>query len=135
MASELPLRWEKLKVLSVAIASLAIPLVVAVLGSTYSKDQKDKEIGARYVELAVGILRSEPSPQSKALRSWAISVIDHYSQLPLSKEAKAELELQQLNVELQEVLHRYSEALKPLAEKAKKEHEEAMAKNPIPSLR
>ena len=101
MAAELPPLWEKLKVVSLVTASLMIPLVVAYLGNAVSKDQKDKEIGVRYVELAAGILRTEPNPQTKALREWAVSVIDHYSQVPLPKEAKDELLFMELKAHMQ----------------------------------
>ena len=103
MTTELPPRWEKLKILSTLIATLAIPVVLAFVANSFSKDQKEKEIGIRYVELAVQILRSEPNSETKALRTWAISVIDHYSQVPLPAEAKNELEFQQLKAEVQKL--------------------------------
>lgn len=101
MATELPPLWEKLKVVSLVTASLMIPLVVAYLGNAVSKDQKDKEIGVRYVELAAGILRTKPNPQTKALREWAVAVIDHYSQVSLPKEAKDELLFMELKAHMQ----------------------------------
>jgi len=101
MATELPPLWEKLKVVSLVTASLMIPLVVAYLGNAVSKDHKDKEIGVRYVELAAGILRTEPNPQTKALREWAVAVIDHFSQVPLPKEAQDELLFMELKAHMQ----------------------------------
>lgn len=108
MATDLPPFWEKLKVVSLVTASLMVPLVVAYLGNAVSKDQKDKEIGVRYVELAVGILRTEPNPQTEALREWAVAVVDHYSQLPLSKAAREELKFQKLFAELKADMQRLS---------------------------
>ena len=114
MATELPQIWEKIKVLSVVIASLTVPVVVAVVGNSYSKEQKDKEIGVRYVELAVEILRAAPSPDNKALRTWAISVVDHYSALPLPKEAQAELQFEQLKIQVENLSKFQQESSKTL---------------------
>ena len=114
MATELPQIWEKIKVLSVVIASLTVPVVVAVVGNSYSKEQKDKEIGVRYVELAVEILRAAPSPDNKALRTWAISVVDHYSVLPLPKEAQAELQFEQLKIQVENLSKFQQESSKTL---------------------
>lgn len=122
MATELPQIWEKIKVLSVVIASLTVPVVVAVVGNSYSKEQKDKEIGVRYVELAVEILRAAPSTDNKALRTWAISIVDHYSVLPLPKEAQAELQFEQLKIQVQNLSkfqQEQSEILDAMHEKAR----------------
>jgi hypothetical protein len=103
MSSDPPDSWEKLKVLSVAISSIAIPIVVAVVGSTFSKDQREKEIGVRYVELAIQLLRATPDAESKALRTWAIKVVDHYSEVPLPEDAKQELEFRQIKIDIQKL--------------------------------
>ena len=122
MATELPPIWEKIKILSVVIATLTVPIVVAVLGNSYSKEQKDKELGVRYVELAVEILRAAPSPDNKELRTWAISVVDHYSVLPLPKEAKAELQFEQLKLQMQNLSKLQQETSELLSE----QHDKAM---------
>jgi hypothetical protein len=98
--SDLSPGWEKLKVLSVVFSSLAVPIVLAILGNIWTKSQKQDEIGVRYVELATGILRAPPSEQTKTLRLWAISVVDHYSQVPLPASAKEELQRQQLEEQM-----------------------------------
>jgi hypothetical protein len=122
MAVELPPIWEKIKVLSLVIATVTVPVVVALVGNSYSKEQKDKEIGVRYVELALEILRTAPSPDNKALRTWAISVVDHYSVLPLPKEAQTELQFEQLKLEVQnlsKIQQEASDLLNKLDEQAK----------------
>lgn len=102
--------WEKLKVLSLVFSSLAVPIVLAVLGNSWSGAQKQNEIGVRYVELAAGILRAPPSTETRSLRLWAISVIDHYSQVPLPMSAKQELEQQRLD-ELTALMRQYQEQM------------------------
>ena len=105
-------RWQKAQVLSVVIASLAIPVIVGLIGNSYSASQKREEIGARYVELAVGILRSEPVKESSALRIWAISVLAHFSPVPLPQAAMLELESQRLT-EIQSLTQKWIDESRP----------------------
>lgn len=106
MTNELPPQWEKLKILGTLVATLGIPLVLALVANSFSKDQKELEIGVKYVELATQILREKPTPETKGLRSWAIATVDHYSRVPLTKEAKNDLEFQQLKAEMQNLSQR-----------------------------
>lgn len=79
--------------------------MLALVANTFAREQKEMEIGARYVELATEILRAEPKPETIALRTWAISVIGHYSRVPLSREAKDELESQRIEFMLKSLRH------------------------------
>jgi hypothetical protein len=45
----------------------------------------------KYIELAIGILRETPSPDTKNLRDWAIKVMKNYSEVPISEEMEREL--------------------------------------------
>jgi hypothetical protein len=45
--------FESFKNFSSALAALAVPLVVAVVGSYYSKAAKEREVSGKFVELAV----------------------------------------------------------------------------------
>ena len=73
------------------IASLLVPLVVAVLGGYYTYSAKESENSLKYVELAVGILRAEPRYESRALRTWAVDVLANKGWTPMSAEAQAQL--------------------------------------------
>ena len=64
--------WEKAKILSVIVASVFIPLAVALSGNWYAKSLKEKDTQARYIELAIGILMKEPTPENEQIRKWAI---------------------------------------------------------------
>jgi hypothetical protein len=125
-------RWEKLRVIAFVLASVLTPVVIAVVGQTFSKAEKEREIGVRYVELATNILRTEPKQSTRALRSWAVSVIDHYSEVPLSKQVRNELELEQLMFmfEVQSKLQKQQVELESIAEKAKRLHDEAVKAGP-----
>ena len=92
--------WEKAKILSVLIASIVIPIVIAFIGNAYTKSIKNNEINIRYVELAINILNEPPETEGEfenlALRSWAIEIINNYSEIPLSQGAILELEQYQM---------------------------------------
>ncbi len=60
--------WDKLQAVSALIASIFIPLTVLVVGNSYSRSMKDSENRIKYVELAVSILKAEPSEKTGALR-------------------------------------------------------------------
>jgi len=67
--------WEKAKILSVIVASVFIPLAVALSGNWHAKSLKEKDTQARYIELAIGILMKEPTPENEQIRKWAIDTI------------------------------------------------------------
>jgi len=81
--------WESA---SVALAALLVPVVVAVVGSSFSSAVTNREIDIRFVELAVDILQEEPDEESRGLRDWAIDVIDEYSGIQMSDEARESLQ-------------------------------------------
>jgi hypothetical protein len=122
MGTELTPFWEKLKIGSTIIASIAIPLVIAFVGNSYSNDQKERELSLRYVELSIGILRAEPAKQTQQLRAWAIEVINKYSQVPLPKDLMRDLEKQTLTLE--DIYLRMSAELKREHQRKMKEIEE-----------
>jgi hypothetical protein len=82
--------WDKLKI----SAFVAIPVLVAFFGSLTNTAIKDKDVGARMVEIAVGILKEDPKKENKetpSLRQWAIDIIKEYSEVELSAEVEKEL--------------------------------------------
>lgn len=101
MTNELPPSWEKLKAIGNIVATLGIPILLAIVANSFSQRQKEMEIGIRYVELATQILRADPSPDTQALRTWAVSIIENYSPVPLSEAASKNLEFERLKTEMQ----------------------------------
>jgi len=59
---------------------------------------KESENRVRYIEIAIGILKGEPSKETNALRIWAINVINQYSIVPITDSAQKELLERKLNV-------------------------------------
>lgn len=82
------------------LGNLALPIVVAAIGAWYNINVKDSENRVRYVELAIAQLRSPPSAETSALRSWAIDLLDSQAPIHLTQEAKRQLMLQPLPIQL-----------------------------------
>ena len=84
--------WQKVTVLSGALAAVLIPVVLAVIGFMTSTALKDREVHGKFVELAVTILQEPPMPENRSVRKWAIEVLGRYSGVPLEGEAEATLQ-------------------------------------------
>jgi len=83
------LEW--VKALSTAAATILIPVAIAFVGNSFSQATKEREIEASFVELSIEILREPPSGDSEnpsAIRSWAIDVINEYSGVAITDEAR-----------------------------------------------
>lgn len=79
--------WETLKVL----ASLLMPLAIASVGHWYTSALKEREIQTEYIELAISILREEPSESNLNVREWAVDIINEYSPVEVNKATRDEL--------------------------------------------
>jgi len=83
--------WDMFSIIANPIILALVPIVLGFYGSSINKTLKEKEIGVKYIEIATDLLSEKPSSDSKALRDWAIDVIQTYSLVPFSKEAISEL--------------------------------------------
>lgn len=128
----LPVIWEKLKVLSLIVASLAIPLVVAYIGNAVSREHKEKELSVRYVELAIGILGAEPKEQTSALRQWAVKIVNNHSKTPLSDAAEEELLRNQLMTLTRELTEQWKLVMEMQSNLHKQLHE--LSKTPARNI-
>lgn len=84
--------WKKLQTISSLLTSLLIPIVIAFVGSSVNSTIKSNELGLRYVELAVEILKEEPKSETENLRKWAVEIVNNYASVKLKKAAQKELE-------------------------------------------
>jgi len=74
------------------MATVVLPFIIYVLGQSYDSSKNEREMSLRYIEVAVGILKEQPTDETKNLRKWAIEIIENYSTVvPLSEEALSEL--------------------------------------------
>ena len=85
--------WDKLSAISVACAAVVIPIAIAFIGNGYSQALKERELQGKFVEIALDILRHDPTDknQSESVRLWATQVIDNYSGIPFPKAAREDL--------------------------------------------
>jgi hypothetical protein len=105
------------------VGVLLAPFVVAIVGGCYTNAVRDAEIRARYVEVAVAILRENPSDkagdktQTPKIREWAMDVINQLSPIPLSQEARSELRARPLPVAEWARRHNVGATMTPPAER------------------
>ncbi|MBI4998047.1 MAG: hypothetical protein HZC22_14370 [Rhodocyclales bacterium] len=82
-------RWKSIA--SIA-SSIAIPIVLAIVGYFIQKQLADEGLKKDYVSIAAGILKENPVNQEPELRKWAVTMLDSNSPIPFSGRAKAGLE-------------------------------------------
>jgi hypothetical protein len=74
------------EILDLLAKGLGIPVAVLVAGWFVSDALKEKDIRAKYVELAIIILRDAPQGENSRLRAWAAEVLSRLSLVPLPEE-------------------------------------------------
>jgi hypothetical protein len=82
--------WDKFESLSRVLAALLIPIVLGLIGSWYTSAQKQRELDARFAEVALNILARPPNPSDttdRYVRQWAAKLVSRYSGLPLGDSA------------------------------------------------
>jgi peptidoglycan LD-endopeptidase CwlK len=85
------LRSESFKNIAIAMSSVVAAICVPVIGYWVSSAVKERETQGKFVELAVAILREDPTQQTENLRTWATTVINNYSGTPLNAETIKDL--------------------------------------------
>jgi hypothetical protein len=90
--------WDKLQVTAILAASVLIPFAALIVGNLVSTSQKDSENRVKYVEIAVSILRTDPTESTQALREWAVEILAAQSPVTLSAAVREELKKQQVNL-------------------------------------
>lgn len=80
------------------VATIAVPIILAILGNRLTDNMKARDAKLRTTELAIAILRDDPksSPETPSLRQWAVNVIDDLSGVPFPEGAKKELQQNRL---------------------------------------
>lgn len=73
--------WDKIKAVSTAVAALAIPIVLGVMGHCVNLTIEGREARAQLVELALDILRQPPESlvDSNSLYEWARDTVNAHS--------------------------------------------------------
>lgn len=73
------------------LAAILVPAAVTLVGYLYTSALKDREVQAHYVDLSLAILQQKPDSSTGHLRDWAIDVVDRYSGVHLSRDARADI--------------------------------------------
>jgi len=86
------IRFERLRTMATVLGALLVPIVVAVVGQSYTAAIKEQESRARFVELAIEILREAPKQGTEdPLRQWAADIVNANSGTRLSEKARTAL--------------------------------------------
>ena len=83
--------WEKARAAASIVSAIVIPIVLLWIGNNFSTALKERELQGKFIELAVQILREEPTKQAAGLRDWATQVLNNYSGVPFTLETKRAL--------------------------------------------
>lgn len=85
-------KLERVQALASIASSIAIPVVLAVIGYLVQRQLANEGLKKDYVSIAVGILNNTAPSQEPDLRKWAVTVLDANSPIPFSAKAKEVLE-------------------------------------------
>ena len=91
---------EKARIIAQIVATVALPVVIALVGHWFSSAMKQKELGLQYTKLVVQILSSDPSgaAEGRAFRQWAIDVLEEYSGVAFPSSQGGDLLRYQLRI-------------------------------------
>ena len=87
---------QRVKLLVQICASIAIPLIVAVVGWLFQSAVSEAGLKKDYVQMALGVLQEKPTDSNTELRLWAIAVLDKHSPVAIPDALKKQLVVSQL---------------------------------------
>ncbi len=64
------------------------PIVIAVCGYFLQDAIKDREINSKYVDLSIQILKEAPTEKKMIIRTWAVEVLNKYSEVKLDRHSQ-----------------------------------------------
>jgi hypothetical protein len=82
---DIALKWAQIA------AYITVPIIVAVLGHIVSRSIATQNLARDYVGLGLGILAGRRSAENAHLHDWAVQILQTYSPIPFSPDAKKEL--------------------------------------------
>jgi hypothetical protein len=76
----------------VAVIAAISAIGAALLTATFTYTSRSRELDIEFVKIGISILRVDPKEaQTNGAREWAIQIIEDYSKVRFSREAKSEL--------------------------------------------
>jgi hypothetical protein len=73
------------------LQTLIIPVVLAVCTYFIQGAIQQKEINGRILELAIEILSEKPTKEKVTIRTWAVEVVNRYSEVSLDERMQSML--------------------------------------------
>lgn len=71
-------------------SAVAIPVVLALIGYFVQSSLADAGLKKDYVQMALGVLKEQPTKENEQLRQWAIAVLDKNSPVPIPPNLKSQ---------------------------------------------
>ncbi len=82
---------ERLRLWAQILATIAVPIIVLIVGNQVQQSISEREVGKDYVQIAADILKAPPTPETTDLRQWAVATMDKLSPVPLSPKLREQL--------------------------------------------
>ena len=110
---------KKVQSIATIVSSVAIPIVIALVGWWVQSSISNEGIKKDYVQMAIGILKDTENQKDEEMRKWAVAVLDKNSPVPFSRDLRSKLVEGSVFVSTPfpmppEVLMKPPEKLKPL---------------------
>src|SRR5690348_428741 len=86
MNNESLVKWQAIASIT---SSIAVPLILAVVGYIVQDKISTEGLRKDYVQIAISILKER---QDEDLRKWAVEVLDQNATIPFSKDVRTKLE-------------------------------------------
>lgn len=85
--------WDKARILGSVMGSIAIPLVLLIVGQMLAQSNQRREEAAQALQLAIEVLRDTPrnGDEVQGLRRWAFETLNENLEIPLPGGIGAEL--------------------------------------------
>jgi hypothetical protein len=75
----------------VAVSGVVGGFLGAVVTGYFNLLGTERTVDAKMVDIAIGILSDEPSPETHEIREWAVEVVTTHSGIKLSEDAAGQL--------------------------------------------
>lgn len=82
----------KIQSIATILSSVAIPIVIAIVGWWVQSSVSNEGIKKDYVQMAIGILKDSDKQKDEEMRKWAVAVLDKNAPVPFSRDLREKLE-------------------------------------------
>ncbi len=83
---------DKVQSIFAIVSSVAIPIVIALVGWWVQASISNESIKKDYVQMAISILKDTGNKKDEEIRKWAVAILDKNSPIPFSRDLRDKLE-------------------------------------------